>query len=395
MELTYINKLVPELNFWVNRTLYNNLFNSNTIPCPTKISDFWRSGDSVIELIFSETADPSGSEYDGYHFIWKYRTINTKKLYEIEPMLHKRVQVYYDRTWIYAAKDDPKFADIFNLSESSVTTGVQDFDYPYGVKPTKYVNYNSHIVGSGTDQLHYDDPEQEPLEPSDDGPVVYAEEENVFGLTDEELRMCENLYYYRTGQYDQIENFCCDYYYMLKSPLSKWIYIYLDCYLYNRVNYDFLYTLCDTTHGTLRCLAEKHFQDRVYEYIQKQCVTLCEDIKDLGVTEIRSFMPYSLGNSTYVYKGRITEDDVLSYSIPIKSIDKQPYYRQCIEFIYDGKIQKYGQDYNIINVGNYSKRRWTLELKDPTKYKIGSKYQIMYNYIHTKIPYTGIKEFDY
>lgn len=396
----YLHKIVPEVNFWVNRTLYNNSFNNSFVQCPTKISDFWRSRDSVVELLFNETADPSGNTYDdGYHFIWKYRTINIGKLYFYEPMLFRRIQVYYNSSWVYAAKDDEKYKDIMNLNMSEIERQEipEDLDYPYGVKPSKYVNYNSHIVASGTDQLHYDDPPFDPESEPDPDIIIYREEENVFGLTEEELNMCEYLYYYRTGQYELIEPFEDDYYYTLQSPLSKWVYNYLMCYLFNIVNFNYLKTITDESDGYFRCLVEKHMQDRIYEYIQKHNLALWENVRQTHITheDKRSFVTYTMKNNTYIQKGRISENDIIASCIFLTDIDKNPETYNNFEFILDGKILKHGIDYKIENISSEtSKKIRIVIINKDLELTSGQKYQFMYNYIVVKTPISGMIDID-
>jgi len=396
-EFNYLHKIVPEVNFWTNRTLYNNSFNNSYISCPTKISDFWRSRDSVVELLFNETADPSGNTYDdGYHFIWKYRTVNIGKLYIYEPMMFRRVQVYYNSSWVYAAKDDEKFKDIMNLNNSTLDLkdGDPDMDYPYGIKPTKYLNYNSHIVASGTDQLHYDDPPFDPESQDDPEIIIYAEDENVFGLTEEELGLCEYLYYYRTGQYELIEPFDENYYYTLQSPLSIWVYNYLMCYMFNFVKFEYLKTITEPSDGYFRCLVEKHMQDRIYEYIQKHNLCLWENVRDMIKVDKRSYVPYSMRNNTYLQKGRMTEDDVNNRCIFLTDIDKNPETYNNFEFILDGRILKHGQDYKIENIHKESKKKIRIVIFNNVEINPDQKYQFMYNYTVTQTPISGITEID-
>ncbi len=391
--MNFLNILVPELNFWVNRTLVNNLFNSSPIKVPTEISDFWRSTDSVIEIIFNETADPSGQTYDdGYHFIWKYRTINLSKLHYIEPMLFKRIQVYYNSTWVYAAKDDPKFKDIFNLVNQEWDPS-QDYNYPYGVKPTKFVNYTSHIVTGGNDQLHYDDPPIESESESESG-EVYREAENVFGLTEEELALCEYLYLYRIGDYEHID-INSDMYDDLESPLSKWVLVYLLCYMYGYYRYDYLRTLCDEMDGSFRCLVEKHLQDRVYEYIQKHNFVLWENIIELKSQDKRTYVPYTLQNSTQLQKKRLLEDEILARSIPIDDVDKKPETYNNFEFILDGIVLRNNEDYKIKNVYKESKPKIYVEiLNNNIELKYYQKYQFMYSYTNLRKINTGLNNMD-
>ena len=381
----FLFKLVPEVNFWVNRTLYHNLFNKDSISCPTKISDFWRSKDSVVELIFNETADPSGQTYDdGYHFIWKYRTVNLKRLPEKEPMIFRRIQVYYNSTWVYAAKDDPKFEDIFNMVDPSVTVD-DSYEYPYGIKPTSYLNYSSHIVTGGTDQLHFDDPPQPEPDPGPD-PVIYPADENVFGLTEEELDMCEYLYYYRTGQYELIEKFDEDYYHKLKSPLSIWVANYLMCYLYDYVNFEYMKTITKESDGYYRCLCERHFQNRIYEYLQKHNLILWENVIDGK----RTFKNYTLNNDIQFQKSRI-DDNILEDSfICLKDKSKPASQIDNFEFIYDGKTLKNGTDYTIKNNEKEFEQETIIHLLNKKDLETGTKYQFMYSYIKTKNPITGL-----
>ena len=388
----FLNILVPELNFWVKRTLVNNLFNSSPIKIPTEISDFWRSLDSVIEIIFNETADPSGNTYDdGYHFIWKYRTINLNKLHYIEPMLFKRIQVYYNSTWIYAAKDDPKFKDIFNLVNQEYE--IEDYDYPYGIKPTKLVNYSSHIVTSGSDQVHYDDPPTE-SESESEGGESYKEAENVFGLTEEELNMCEYLYYYRIGEYENID-INSDMYDELESPLSKWILVYLLCYMYGYYDFRYLRTLCNEEDGSFRCLVEKHLQDRVHEYIQKHNFLLWENILELKTKDKRTFVPYTIQNNTQLQKKRIEEDDILARCIVIDDIDKKPECYNNFEFILDGIVLKNNEDYKIKNIYKESRPKICIEiLNNNIKMNYYQKYQFMYSYSNIRKKNTGLNNID-
>ena len=389
----FLNLLIPEVNFWINRNLYNNSFNHTFVKCPTKMSDFWRSKDSVVELIFNETADPSGNEYDdGYHFIWKYRTINLDKLHYIEPLLYKRIQIYYNSTWVYAAKDDPKYSDIFNLVNSKYE--IDDYEYPYGVKPSKYINYNSHIVTSGSDQLHYDEPPF-PESEDDEEVSIYQEAENVFNLTEEELNMLEYLYYYRSSQYELIEPWEEDFYYTLKSPLSKWVYIYLMCYMFNVVNEDYMKTITTKDDGSFRCLCEKHFQDRIYEYVQKQSLVLWEKIIDRKVRDTRSFTPYTLKNNTFLQKGRILNDDISTFKIFLMETTRPPEQYNSFEFILDGVILKNGVDYRIKNLSKESSPKICIEIiNKKLEWEIGMKYQFMYNYTLLKTPISGLNELD-
>ncbi len=394
MDSKVFYKIVPELNFWFNRISFNNTFNRTNVSCPTKISEFWRCKDSVVELIFNETADPSGKTYDdGYHFIWKYRTVNLKNLWYYEPMIYKRIEVCRNCCWVYAAKDDEKFIDVFNLYDKDLTVGVSDYDYPYGIKPTKYVTYNSHIVCTGTDPLYYDDDPISESE-SEEDPIIIPADENVFGLMEEELKMCEYLYYYRTGQYELIEEFDEDFFYTLKSPLSKWVYIYLMCYMFNRVNEDWLQTLTMKEDGCFRSMCEKHLQDRVYEYIQRQFMTLWEKINNLGgVQDQRTFETRTEPCFTCLVKNRVTEDDINAKCIVIT--DRQPYFNMSFEFIYDGVKLKQNVDYVLKNTNNYSDPRVIVELTGKNwKVESGNKYQLMYNYVVPCSPFSGVKQLD-
>lgn len=389
----YLRKIIPELNYWVNRILFNNSFNKDYLSCPTKISDFWRSRDSVVELIFNETDDPSGAEYDdGYHFIWKYRTVNLKKLHLYEPMLFKRIQVYYNSSWVYAAKDDPKFQDIFNLNDSSVTYDDQNYEYPYSIKPTEYVNYTSHIVGTGTDELHYDDPKTEPPEPQPDDSIIYVEAENVFGLTEEELKMCEYLYYYRTMQLDKID-IDPEWYNTLQSPLSIWILTYLLCYVKDYVDFNHVVTFTTESDLSFRCLCEKHLQQRVYEYVQKKSMILWENILETNGKDRRSFKNYTLVNKNVIQRGRLTQENISCKCIDIDA--KYLAHTEDFEFILDGLCLKNTVDYRIVNTSKESEPSYKIRfLTNKLTTFVGCKYQFMFNETSTKNPITGINSID-
>lgn len=394
--IKYLRKLVPELNFWINRNLYNNTFNKDFLFCPTKISEFWRSNDSVIELIFNETADPSGATYDdGYHFIWKYRTINLKRLPTVEPLLFKRIQVYYNSTWVYAAKDDPKFSDIFNLNSSEISGSTDNSGYPYNITPSKYVNYTSHIVTSGSDQLHYDEPAIEFDTGCDNEAIVYREAENVFGLTEEELNMCEYLYYYRIGDYEKI-NLSLDMYNTLQSPLSKWVLVYLICYLYDTYDYRYLKTITTKEDESFRCLVEKHLQNRVYEYIQKHSMVLWENIlKNEENEEKRTFKNYTLRCNIILIKSRFDNDQINNRKITIEDRNLEPNNVNDFEFIFDGILLKQGEDFSIENIGTFMEPKILIKILNYNlNISEGKKYQFMYGYVETTNPITGFKDID-
>jgi hypothetical protein len=315
-----------------------------------------------------------------------------KRLPEKEPMLFRRIQVYYNSTWVYAAKDDPKFEEIFNMVDPSITVD-DSYEYPYGIKPTEYLNYSSHIVTGGTDQLHFDDPPQPEPDPPPD-PVIYPADENVFGLTEEELDMCEYLYYYRTGQYELIEPFDEDYYHKLQSPLSIWVANYLMCYLFDYVNYNYLKTITTEEDGYYRCLCERYFQYRIYEYLQKHNLILWDNILDFGFKDKRTFKNYTLENDIQFQKSRIDSDALSSGCIHLDDIDKPVSQTDNFEFIYDGIVLKNGIDYNIKNINKDSKEKTVIFLTNNKELVENTKYQFMYSFTKKKNPITGLKRID-
>lgn len=392
-------EIVPELNLWINKTLYNTENNYEHVNYPVLISEFWRCNDSVIELLFNETCDPSGKIYDdGYHFIYKYRTVNKDRIYHNDSVLWSRIQIYRDNLRVYAPIDD-KFKDVFNLYSpnlnfyETVTSG-DGYPYPNDAVPTEYVTkYRSEIITSGNDQLHKELPDGEnPPTSGEDCPYVEQRGENIFLLTEEELQMCEYLYYYRSEQFELIEPFGDNFYYELQSPLSKWIYLYLQCYLFNMINYEQLNTITKKEDGIIRLYAEKYFSDRIYSYVQKQHTSIWNDVKDLGSHEKRIFETYTQYNLTLVYKRRITEEDINRSQIIIEeSKEKQPSENTSFEFIYDGVKLKQGYDYNIENAGTLSKPQIIVSLNK--EMKLNNKYQFLFSYLPITTPQSRRKGF--
>ena len=393
-------EIVPELNLWINKTLYNTENNYEHVNYPVLISEFWRCNDSVIELLFNETCDPSGKIYDdGYHFIYKYRTVNKDRIYHNDSVLWSRIQIYRDNLRVYAPIDD-KFKDVFNLYSpnlnfyETVTSG-DGYPYPNDAVPTEYVTkYRSEIITSGNDQLHKELPDGEnPPTSGEDCPYVEQRGENIFLLTEEELQMCEYLYYYRSEQFELIEPFGDNFYYELQSPLSKWIYLYLQCYLFNMINYEQLNTITKKEDGIIRLYAEKYFSDRIYSYVQKQHTSIWNDVKDLGSHEKRIFETYTQYNLTLVYKRRITEEDINRSQIIIEeSKEKQPSENTSFEFIYDGVKLKQGYDYNIENAGTLSKPQIIVSLNK--EMKLNNKYQFLFSYLPITTPQSRRKGFE-
>lgn len=394
-----VREIVPELNLWINKTLYNTENNYEHVNYPVLISEFWRCNDSVIELLFNETCDPSGKIYDdGYHFIYKYRTVNKDRIYHNDSVLWSRIQIYRDNLRVYAPIDD-KFKDVFNLYSpnlnfyETVTSG-DGYPYPNDAVPTEYVTkYRSEIITSGNDQLHKELPDGEnPPTSGEDCPYVEQRGENIFLLTEEELQMCEYLYYYRSEQFELIEPFGDNFYYELQSPLSKWIYLYLQCYLFNMINYEQLNTITKKEDGIIRLYAEKYFSDRIYSYVQKQHTSIWNDVKDLGSHEKRIFETYTQYNLTLVYKRRITEEDINRSQIIIEeSKEKQPSENTSFEFIYDGVKLKQGYDYNIENAGTLSKPQIIVSLNK--EMKLNNKYQFLFSYLPITTPQSRRKGF--
>lgn len=392
-------EIVPELNLWINKTLYNTENNYEHVNYPVLISEFWRCNDSVIELLFNETCDPSGKIYDdGYHFIYKYRTVNKDRIYHNDSVLWSRIQIYRDNLRVYAPIDD-KFKDVFNLYSpnlnfyETVTSG-DGYPYPNDAVPTEYVTkYRSEIITSGNDQLHKELPDGEnPPTSGEDCPYVEQRGENIFLLTEEELQMCEYLYYYRSEKFELIEPFGDNFYYELQSPLSKWIYLYLQCYLFNMINYEQLNTITKKEDGIIRLYAEKYFSDRIYSYVQKQHTSIWNDVKDLGSHEKRIFETYTQYNLTLVYKRRITEEDINRSQIIIEeSKEKQPSENTSFEFIYDGVKLKQGYDYNIENAGTLSKPQIIVSLNK--EMKLNNKYQFLFSYLPITTPQSRRKGF--
>ena len=313
-----------------------------------------------------------------------------------------RIQIYKNSSRIYAAKDNKfldiqnmynKFLDIQNMyNEDSSNTYDSNDSYPYldGIKPTKYITkYKSNIITSGSDELHQELPDNTDYNEDSDNsiPSVIENEENIFSLTEEELKMCEYLYLYRSEQFELIEPFDTNFYYTLISPLSKWIYVYLQCYMFNTVNYEYLDYITKDSDGVLRCYAEKHFSDRIYEYIQKHHCSLWNNIVDLGVKDKRVFINYTFNSLTLVYKRRLTKQNLELKNIVIEvPNNEQPYINKSFEFIYDGVKLKQGVDYKVVNVSTLSNPQIVIELLNISLFKEHEKYQMMWNYLNQSSP---------
>ena len=392
-----VKSFIPELDLWTYNILYNNDLTSSFVNIPVKISEKWRCRDSVVELLFNETFDPTGKLYEGNRpFIYKYKTCNFTRLYHFDPVLYRRLQIYpYKYIWCASDPDNQDFLDIQNEVIPTITNdsnGGSDL-YP-GIHPTKYVTkYKSVIITTSNDELHLELPDEEEEEP--DEPTCYGPDENVFGLTEEELEMLQYLFYYRTNQLELIHCFPCDAYYKLRSPLSKWVYLYLQCFVFNIVNYEYLNTITTEDDGMIRCLFEKHAQDRIYQYIQKQHTTIWNEVQDIGANELkRVFTDYTMPCLTYIWRNRISEQNLYDSFIVLNvSQENQPIENSNFEFIYDGVLLKNGIDYFVINEGNEKETHIEIKLKDKTKFKAGTRYQLMWSCLVRTTPQTRIKGF--
>lgn len=392
-----IKSFIPELDLWTYNILYNNDLTSSYVNVPVKLSDKWRCRDSVIELLFNETFDPSGKLYDrNLPFIYKYKTVNEKRIYPFDPVLHRRLQIYPNKyVWCASDPDNQDFLDIQNEVIPTFTNGTDGSGYYYGINPTKYVTkYKSVIITTSNDELHLELPNEED-EDDQKEPTCYGPDENVFGLTEEELEMCQFLYYYRTNQLELIHCFPCDAYYKLRSPLSKWVYLYLQCYVFNIVNYEYLNTITTSDDGMIRCLFEKHAQDRIYQYIQKQHTTIYNEVQDIGANQLkRVFEDYTMPCLTYLYRNRISEQNIYdSYIVLDLTQENQPIENSNFEFIYDGKLLKNGIDYFVINEGNEKETHIEVKLKNKNDFKIGTRYQLMWSCLVLTSPQSRIKGF--
>ena len=386
-----IRSFIPELNLWIHNILYNNNLTSSYVNIPVKPSDKWLCRDSVIELLFNETFDPTGNVYDdNLPFIYKYKTVNIKKLQEFDSVFYRRIQIYPHK-YIWCA-DDPNneaFKKIQNLVIPSFSSKDGD-NYYGGINPTKYVTkYKSVIITSTNDELHMELPDGEDPEPNPES-EIYGPDVNIFGLTKEELEMCQYLYYYRTGQFELICCFPCDFYYKLRSPLSKWVYLYLQCYLFNTVNYEYLNTITTEDDGVLRCMFEKHAQDRIYQYIQKQNFDIWNDVNVIGDNELRrKFVDYTMNCHSFIWTNRLSVDNIKTCKIQIKlDQDSQPMNSSNFEFIYKGKILRQNIDFEIVNEGNYKDLQICVKLKKPELFQVGVKYQLLWSALTPTTPHT-------
>jgi len=401
--MVLLKKLIPELNLWFGNILVNNDINIIHIDFPVLLSQKWRCRDSVIDLLFNECCDPSGNTYDGYHFIQRYKTLNFNRIYPYDATFYRRIQTVINRCYVFAA-DDPTNEELqaaFNKVTPSYivdpTSNVDTIAQRAGVTPTKYVTkYDSEIITSGTDQLHQELPDREEEEEGGE-PTIYTPGELIFEFTDEELEMLEYLYLYRTEQYSSIPQFAEGYYNTLESPLSKWVYLYLQCYLRGIVNWEYLNTICNIeTDGSLRTMYEKHAQDRIYQYIQKQYHIIWNRIDDIGENQLRRiFEDYTMPCHTYMEKARITQSDLTLAKIKLddKSEEDQPITSNSFEFIYNGLILKAGKDYQVVNEGTLKDNKTVVKLNDPSKFSVGNKYQMLWSNLKLTTPYTREKGF--
>jgi len=390
-----LKSFIPELDYWFGKTLYNNNLTSKYINHPIKVSDNWISKDSVLNILFNETCDPSGNTYDGYHYIYKYRTCNLDKLYPFDSTFYRRTQIYRNRMEVWAC-DDPtnqKLQEIENLAlepwiidPSSSTDEIAD---RAGVTPTKYVTkFKSIIHTTASDELHQTWIEPDPPQPVP-SPSVYTPDTNVFKLTQEELNMIEFLYYYRTGQFEIIPDWEDSFFNQLVSPLSKWVFVYIMCYLYGEINYQHLNTITNKSHGAMRCMFEKYVQDRVYQYVQKEFNVIYNEIHELSNPgELRrQFIDYTMPCQTFISRRRLTDPNISMKKIVINvDQDSQPNDSNNFEFIYDGVIQTQGIDYKVVNEGTLKDTQACVILLSD-KFKSGSRYQMLWNCLTPSTPF--------
>ena len=392
-----LKNLIPELNLWFGNILLNNDINIIHVSFPTLLSQKWRCRDSVIDLLFNECCDPSGNLYDSRPYIIRFKTLNLDRVYPYDPAFYRRMQVVRNRCYVFAA-DDPsnkELQDAFNKVTPSYiidpTSNIDTIAERAGVTPTKYVTkYDSEIITSGNDQLYQQLPDRGDYPPQPE-PGIYTPPEDIFQFTEEELEMLQYLYYYRTEQYEAIPEFEEGYYNKLISPLSKWVYLYLQCYLRNTVHWEYLNTICDMkTDGVLRTMYEKHAQDRIYQYIQKQYHIIWNEIDDIGGNELRRiFVDYTMPCGTEIKKARITPENLDDECIKIELDEQhQPVDSSTFEFIYDGLILKAGKDFIVKNDGTLKDTKAVIYLKDLSKFKEGTKYQMMWSNLTLTNPYT-------
>lgn len=386
-----IKSFIPELDLWIHNILYNNNLTSSYVHIPVKPSDKWTCRDSVIELLFNETFDPSGNVYDdNLPFIYKYKTVNIKKLQDFDSVFSRRVQIYpYKYVWCASDPNNELFKEIQNLVIPTFSSKDSD-NYYSGINPTKYVTkYKSVIITSTNDELHQELPDGEDPDPQPE-PEVYGPDVNVFGLTKEELEMCQYLYYYRTGQFELICCFPHDFYYTLRSPLSKWIYLYLQCYLFNIVNYEYLNAITTEDDGVLRCMFEKHAQDRIYQYVQKQNFTVWNEVTSVGDNELRrKFEDHTMNCYSFIWTKRLSLNDIKNGEIEIKlDQESQPIDSSNFEFIYKGKILSQNIDFEVVNKGNDKDLQISIKLKKSELFEMGVKYQLLWSALTLSTPHT-------
>jgi len=363
--------LIPELNFWMIKTLKSSPVNPNYHKIPSDISDFWRESRSVLELLFNENFNPestpsssSGSITDmesinDKPYIYKYRKCNLLLIPDKNVL--RRTQMYRWNALIFAASSN-KFATMFDMSnthfdqspnptqpptnpvdaswldENQVTmrlpTDVNEADR------SPYITYKSNIYTPGSYPLVDMDQNApvNPLPPS----VIYPPPEDPFQFSEQDFMMLDILYDYKLGYPVTLNGIV----FPDLTCIAKLIYIYLDAFLNNSfVYYSDDQTISDGSN-ILCTLFEKHVINMIYHLKQRQYGVIWKDqyvISD-RIVEINV-------NDFLIMKKetkRITITEEMFVNNEILITENIPWDRRDFVIYQDGVVIEQDKDYTVV-----------------------------------------------
>lgn len=334
--------VLPELNFWINQILKNSTITDTSHRIPSNLSSSWREPNSILELLFNETFNPTSDDLleqsIDKKYIFEYQKCNL--LFIQDKKLLSRIQPYRWNANVYAAKSS-KFSDMFDMTGSSDNSEQEEQRLlPFDVSEedrSPNITYKSRTLFTTNYQLVDTDknliintPPPHPIEvPSED----------LFSLSESDFQMLDLLYDFKTNNIISLTNIDFE----SLTELAKLIYIYLDVFVNDSYQYYDQSTPISTT--MLSGLYEKHVINMIYLLRSKQYGVIYNDKEIINNQQTNINVDEFMIMKKNHLRVLLTQEQVDSDEIIIT--DKIPWDRKDFDLFKDGLIMKSDVDYTM------------------------------------------------
>jgi len=299
-------KIIPELNYWIYQRYFEGPINEHPFEFPVEVSEGrWSVNNSVLNLLFNDTF-----KENAYQILYKEIAFQSLNDY----MLTTRLSAYRSTIQIY------------ECSRGAI------LPFPPPVTPCSLPNENG---------------------------------ENIFDFTEEETRLLNVLFDYRTTGTDSSAELDIIVFDDLESGLSKLIYIYLQLMIYDNFeiyNNDITYANPDRL---IELIFEKYVVDSYFRVCKNSYLVL-DTTTTLAITELQS--------KEEVFT--LTDSDITTKQVVLSHIPRE---LEDVTVIIDGNIKKITFDYDIYIQESLAFLTWA-DLDLAYQLSSGDKIYVSYSY---------------